>query len=489
MKRYKIALNGFDRRTLNSVETMRQNYERALTDTFQTYYLKPSEDIMLKKCFDAVVTYYDPPYWKQTIHPDKPLIFPIHGDAISKQEFLWKHLSYLDTGDLLVVNCQSDIKILNQMIDGPAPEIVRLHFPVDTTVFKKKDRDCCLNNLSIEKEAFVIGFVGRLIPQKNLHQFLKMLAILKERLRPKKIVAVIAGMYCKAYPVLDFGTKTYPDFIKRLQKKLGLDPNVYYLGELSPSQLADCYGAMDVLIHPTNNLEEAFGLVPVEAMACGVPVIGAAYGGLKDTIISGQTGFLMPTWITSSGIRMDTVYGINAAFLLLTNKTLREKMSRACMDRVKQFYTYDIFAGVLCSKISKVIEQRRNRQIQSIVLSKQPQLEPTDKYLPALQKPWEVYVNAVSQYVSSNLPPLTSNSRLQLFSPIYKDDHHTYYLDDPTWPGRFTLQDDDLEILNLCNQEISLTQLMKFLSVKFEHVEKLIKLGLLICSNSTRINY
>ncbi|MGC4035698.1 MAG: glycosyltransferase family 4 protein [Chitinophagaceae bacterium] len=488
MKQYTLALNGFDRRNLISVESMRQNYERALNDTFQTLYSKTFKNFEQKNLFDAVLTYYDPLFWKQTIHPNIPLIFPIHGDAISRQEFLYKHLKYLDSGDLLIVNCNSDIKILHQMLNGPRPSIACLHFPIDTGIFKKQDRDYCLDKLSIESADLVIGFVGRLIPQKNLHQFLRMIAVLKKRLSPKNIVGIIAGKYCKPYPVLDFGTKTYSNFIKNLQKKLGLDQNIYYMGELSPLQLSYCYGAMDILIHPTNNLEEAFGLVPVEAMACGVPIIGASYGGLKDTIISGQTGFLMPTWVTSTGIRMDTIYGTNAAFLLLQDKTLREKMSEACINRVKNLYTYEVFANSLRSIITGVIEQRQNKRIQSLVPSELPSPEQTDRYLPILQKPWEEYLTAVSYYVSSDLPELKSNSKLQLSSPIYEDDNHIYHLDDPAWPGYFSLQDHDLKILNLCHQELSISQLMKFLPVKFEQIEKLIKLGLLICSNSTTLN-
>ncbi len=482
MERFRVGLNGFGSRSLKSVETMRQNYLRAVSEAFETRFLNTASDIAGSSCFDTIVTYYDPAFWKQPVHPDIPLIFAIHGDAVSRQEFLYQHLEYLETTDTLIVNCHSDTRILRSMFDGPTPTISHLHFPVDLAVFKKQDRNHCIANLSIGKTDLVVGFVARLIPQKNLHQFLRMLAVLKELVAPRKLVGIIVGKFCKPYPILDYSTVPYEHYIRRLQSELAIEQDIYYFGELPPSLLSICYGAMDLLIHPTNNVEEAFGSVPVEAMACGVPVIGAAYGGLKDTIISGETGFLMPTWITKAGIRMDTIYGTKAAFRLLSDHSLREKMSEVCIQRVERFYTYDAFANRLRSTICRAIQQHRNGQSKSIVAARQPQTRQTEGFLPNLPKPWEAYLNVVAEYVSGNRPELRPDSRLQAFGPIWKDASNMYHIDDPVWPGIFHLEDADIQILQSCKRETTLAQLEKH-SMTSARIEDLIKLGLLICSN------
>jgi glycosyltransferase involved in cell wall biosynthesis len=74
-----------------------------------------------------------------------------------------------------------------------------------------------------------------------------------------------------------------------------LPPNIRCLelgGFDRPEQLADVYPAADVFVIPS--LEEAFGQTALEAMACGVPVVGFETGGIPDIIRPGKTGLLAP---------------------------------------------------------------------------------------------------------------------------------------------------------------------------------------------------
>ncbi|MCA1612644.1 MAG: glycosyltransferase [Acidobacteria bacterium] len=221
-------------------------------------------------------------------------------------------------------------------------------------------REECREILPAEGVDFIVGFVGRLLPQRNLHQFLRLLAELKRRVAPRKVAGLVIGNYWVDYPVLNYVTEGYRDYIGGLVGELGLADDLIYLpARLSDEELAMCYAAMDILVHPTNALDENFGYVPVEAMSCGTPVVGAAYGGVKDSVVSGETGFLMPTWVTRSGIRMDLISGLEEATRLLLDREARARMSEAAARRVRGHYTEEACAARLVAAVKRAVERRR----------------------------------------------------------------------------------------------------------------------------------
>jgi len=79
-------------------------------------------------------------------------------------------------------------------------------------------------------------------------------------------------------------------FVQQLVKELRLTEHVHFLGE--QDFLESLLSCADLLLLPSE--QESFGLVALEAMSCGVPVIGTRVGGLPEVVIDGQTGFLLP---------------------------------------------------------------------------------------------------------------------------------------------------------------------------------------------------
>lgn len=115
--------------------------------------------------------------------------------------------------------------------------------------------------------------------------------------------------------------------LKELSKRLDVDDYIHWLGNVSdPKSLLQ---ASDIFLLASTG--EAFGLVLVEAMACGVPIVGTRSGSLPEVVEEGKTGLLVPT---RNAQELAT-----AIQVLSTDPVLRRKMSAQALERVRHHFT------------------------------------------------------------------------------------------------------------------------------------------------------
>ena len=123
-------------------------------------------------------------------------------------------------------------------------------------------------------------------------------------------------------------------WLEDLAEENGVDRHVHFLSGLSYEQLASCYGHCEIFALPSKG--EGFGLVYLEAMACGKPVIGGAHGGAPEVIDDAKTGYLVP--------HGDTMQLTTAIETLLDNPALAQEMGRRGKDKVESEFRFNVFA-------------------------------------------------------------------------------------------------------------------------------------------------
>jgi len=116
-------------------------------------------------------------------------------------------------------------------------------------------------------------------------------------------------------------------------KELGLIHRVTFMGK--QEAVAQVLSMTDVMLLPSE--KESFGLVALEAMACGVPTVASNAGGIPELITHGETGFLSPVG--------DTEDMASNVIKLLTNPELYHSISEACMDRARNQFCNDLIVS------------------------------------------------------------------------------------------------------------------------------------------------
>jgi D-inositol-3-phosphate glycosyltransferase len=142
--------------------------------------------------------------------------------------------------------------------------------------------------IGLKPEDRMILFVGRIEPLKGVDTLLEAMSCLQMKESRPVHLAIIGGD--PAASPEDMNAEMAR--LKNLCEVLGLDQSVVFLGVRDQDKLSYYYSAAEVVVMPSHY--ESFGMVALEAMACGTPVIASEVGGLGYLVRDGETGFTIP---------------------------------------------------------------------------------------------------------------------------------------------------------------------------------------------------
>jgi D-inositol-3-phosphate glycosyltransferase len=254
-----------------------------------------------------------------------------HDDDTSPPQRLRIEQRLVTDTDAVIATCSEELRELVEL--GADPD--RVHVVpcgVDLEVFHPS------GHCSPRTDRPRLVAVSRMVPRKGLDDAIRALRWLPG------VELVIAG----GPPAHQLAGDPEYQRLSALAAGIGVTDRVEFKGGLSRLAVASLLRSADaVLCLPWY---EPFGIVPLEAMACGVPVIGTAVGGLLDTVVEGATGSLVPPR------RPDLVAA--AAAELLADRTRRELMGRTAARRVAASYGWPAVARGTLRAYSRVLTSR-----------------------------------------------------------------------------------------------------------------------------------
>ena len=234
----------------------------------------------------------------------------------------------VECSDGLLASCDEEARQLVRLYGAPPDRIEIVAPGVDHAFFSPGDRAQARRALSLPADGPMLLFVGRIQRLKGTSVAVQALAELRSRF-PGAYLVIVGG------PSGPTG-ETEVAGLHALVDDLGLHDHVRFVPPQPHELLSTYYRAADVAIVPSRS--ESFGLVALEASACGTPVVAAAVGGLPTLVDDGVTGFLVDS-------RDPAVYAARVADIV-GDDIRATAMARAGAARARR-YTWSIAAARL----------------------------------------------------------------------------------------------------------------------------------------------
>ena len=240
----------------------------------------------------------------------------------------------LEEADRILTTCPAEVEELTGLYGAQRSRLALVPCGVDISTFRPVDRREARNELGLP-EGPTVAYVGRLVPRKGVDTLVEAFALLPRHLDAR---LVIVGGEPGAEGSAEVAR------LSALARKLKVTKRVTFTGSRPQQDLYRYYGAADAAV--TVPHYEPFGMTPLEAMACGVPVVGSRVGGIKTSVVDGETGYLVPP--------KDPKALADRLLRLLSDGALRDRMGRAGRRRVEEHYTWKRIATLAATAFSEV---------------------------------------------------------------------------------------------------------------------------------------
>ncbi|MGM0873968.1 MAG: N-acetyl-alpha-D-glucosaminyl L-malate synthase BshA [Bacillota bacterium] len=258
---------------------------------------------------------------KQMVNNDLKIVTTLHGTDITV-------LGYDQSlTDLIRFGIESSDKVTavsNSLVDQtyeliqPKKPIETVYNFIDDRVYNKKDATHLKREYGIHEDEKVIIHVSNFRKVKRAQDVVYSFQLIQRKINAKLLLV---------------GDGPEMTFVSKLVRELGLADKVLFLGK--QDNLDELYSLSDLMLLLSE--KESFGLVLLEAMACGVPCIGTNTGGIPEVIVEGKTGYLCEVG--------DIEQISYCAIQLLSNEELHKKMSDHAKYTARHAFHSDIIVS------------------------------------------------------------------------------------------------------------------------------------------------
>lgn len=210
----------------------------------------------------------------------------VHGEELnivqSSRELRWMTRRVLSGAELVVANSSNTARLLGDQWSVRQERLRLLHPGVDASLFVPAERNDAMRRQLGWAGRTVVLTVGRLQKRKGHDMLIRALPRIAKTI-PDVLYAIV-------------GNGEERQRLEKIAVQCNVSDRVQFLGELGDEQLIYCYQQCDLFVLPNRNVDgdfEGFGMVLVEAQACGKPVVAGASGGTIETMRCGETGCIV----------------------------------------------------------------------------------------------------------------------------------------------------------------------------------------------------
>jgi glycogen synthase len=234
-----------------------------------------------------------------------------------------------------------------------APEKVHvIHNGIDLEEYRERRDAAVLKRFGIDPSQPYVLFVGRITRQKGIVHLVKAL----QHLDPGFQVVLCAG--APDTPEIAAEMKS------AVEKARVTRPGVVWIDAMvSKEDVIALYSSAEVFVCPS--IYEPFGIINLEAMACGTPVVASAVGGIPEVVVPGETGLLVPVEqmkvapfepVNADTFSFNLAEAINE---LMRDEARRRSMGQKARERVEQAFSWDAIARKTADLYREVCQKNR----------------------------------------------------------------------------------------------------------------------------------
>jgi D-inositol-3-phosphate glycosyltransferase len=247
--------------------------------------------------------------------------------------------------DQIIAECPEDEENLIRLYNADPSRITTIPCGFDQTEFWPISKPLARARLGLDPEEKILLHLGRLVPRKGADNIIRALGRLERDHDLKPRLLIVGGESEGPDP----GITPEIGRLQEIAEAEGVADRTVFVGQRGREALKYYYNAADIFV--TTPWYEPFGITPVEAMACGTPVVGSSVGGVKFTVRDNETGYLVdPRDPDALAERIAHLY---------KHPKLMTLLGRQAIKRANTLFTWERVAWAVAGLYERVLSEHR----------------------------------------------------------------------------------------------------------------------------------